>query len=53
MQEGARLVTQWDIVYTKQAQKDSKKIAAAGFKTKVKKLLDVVKGNPFKNPPPL
>ena len=43
---------QWNIFYTKQAQKDAKKISEAGFKVKVKKLLDVVESNPFKNSPP-
>lgn len=42
---------EWKIVYTKQAQKDAKKIAAAGFKPKVEKLLAVLKLNPFSNPP--
>lgn len=41
---------EWDVVYTKQAQKDAKKIAAAGFKSKVEKLLGVLKANPFSNP---
>jgi len=44
-------VTAWKIVFTKQAQKDAKKISAAGLKNKVMKLLDVLKINPFKNPP--
>ena len=41
----------WQIVYTKQAQKDAKKISAAGFKPKVEKLLGILEKNPFKNPP--
>lgn len=41
----------WKIVYTKEAQKDAKKIASAGLKSKAEKLLDVLKQNPFKNPP--
>lgn len=44
-------MTQWKIVYTKQAQKDAKKLASAGFKQKARMLLDVIKVNPFKNPP--
>jgi len=44
-------VTSWKIIYTKQVQKDAKKIAAKGFKSKVEKLLDILKVNPFKNPP--
>ncbi len=42
----------WEIVFTKQAQKDAKKLASAGLKPKAQKLLDVIKENPFQNPPP-
>lgn len=42
----------WQVVYTKQAQKDAKKLAAAGLKEKTKDLLRVVELNPFQNPPP-
>jgi toxin YoeB len=42
----------WQLVYTKQAQKDAEKLAAAGLKEKAKALLDVVAENPFQNPPP-
>lgn len=42
----------WQLVYTKQAQKDAQKLAAAGLKDKAKALLAVVQGNPFQNPPP-
>lgn len=41
----------WKLVYTKQAQKDAKKIAAAGLKNKVIKLFEILQMNPFKNPP--
>ena len=41
----------WQLVYTKQAQKDSKKIASAGLREKVEKLLKVLARNPFQNPP--
>jgi toxin YoeB len=51
MLEGTRLVT-WQLVYTKQAQKDAQKLAAAGLKEKAKALLEVVRENPFQNPPP-
>lgn len=40
------------LVYTKQAQKDAKKLAAAGLQNKTQVLLDVLKLNPFQNPPP-
>jgi Txe/YoeB family toxin of toxin-antitoxin system len=44
-------VTSWKIVYTKQAQKDAKKLVSAGLKQKAEKLFEIVKSNPFKNPP--
>ena len=42
----------WQLVYTKQAQKDSKKIASAGLRERVERLLEVLTRNPFQNPPP-
>ena len=42
----------WKLVYTKQAQKDAKKIAATNLKDKVSELLAIVQVNPFQNPPP-
>lgn len=42
----------WKLIYTKQAQKDAQKLAAAGLKPKAKLLLDVLAKNPFQNPPP-
>lgn len=42
----------WKIVFTKQAQKDAKKLAGAGLKVKAQQLLEVIKENPFQNPPP-
>lgn len=44
-------MTSWKIVYTKQAQKDAKKIVTAGLKSKVEKLLVLLRTNPFENPP--
>jgi Txe/YoeB family toxin of toxin-antitoxin system len=42
----------WELVYTKQAQKDAKKLASSGLKSKAKYLLQVIEENPFQNPPP-
>ncbi len=42
----------WTIVFTKQAQKDAKKIAASNLKTQTQRLLDILAINPFQNPPP-
>jgi len=41
----------WEIVYTKQAQKDAKKLAAAGLKDKAVELLEIIRENPFCTPP--
>jgi toxin YoeB len=40
------------VLFTKQAQKDAKKIAASGLRDKVEMLLSLIAENPFKNPPP-
>ena len=45
-------MVKWRIVYTRQAQKDAKKIAAAGLKEKAEKLLEILSKNPFQTPPP-
>ena len=42
----------WRLLYTKQAQKDAKKLAAAGLKPKGEKLLALLRDNPYANPPP-
>ncbi len=42
----------WKLVYTKQAQKDSKKVFSSNLKSKILDLLEVVENNPFQNPPP-
>lgn len=42
----------WNLVYTKQAQKDAKKIKSSGLKPKALILLEVLEKNPFQNPPP-
>ncbi len=42
----------WQIVFTRQAQKDGVKLAAAGLQSKAEKLLNILAANPFQNPPP-
>lgn len=44
-------MVKWNIVYTKQALKDAKKLKVAGLKNKAELILDVLKENPFKIPP--
>ena len=41
----------WKIVYTSQAKKDAKKLAASGLKSKAEVLLGILKLDPFQNPP--
>jgi len=41
----------WRLVFTKQAQKDAKKIARAGLKPQVNRLLEVLREDQFRNPP--
>ena len=50
MLRGTRLVS-WQLVFTKQAQKDAKKIARAGLKSQVNRLLEVLREDPFRTPP--
>lgn len=42
----------WRVLYTKQAQRDGRRLAAAGLKTKAEALLDLLAEDPFRSPPP-
>ena len=42
----------WQIVFTRHAQKDAPRLAAAGLKDKAQALLAILRENPFQNPPP-
>ncbi|CAN5649261.1 Txe/YoeB family addiction module toxin [soil metagenome] len=42
----------YQLAYTKQAQKDAKKLSSAGLRPKAEKLLAIIAENPFQNPPP-
>lgn len=42
----------WAVVFTKQAQKDARKIASSHLKPQAQALLDLLADNPFQNPPP-
>jgi toxin YoeB len=41
----------WRLLYTKQAQKDAKRLTAAGLKPRAQELLDVLADDPFRSPP--
>ena len=42
----------WEIVYTKQAQKDAKKLSSDSLRSKAEQLLKILKQNPWQKPPP-
>ena len=42
----------WRLAFTKQTQKDAQKLKASNLKLQAEKLLEVLRGNPFQNPPP-
>jgi len=42
----------WQLVFTKQAQKDAKKIARSGLKPNAERLLQILKEDPYCTPPP-
>lgn len=42
----------WDIYYTKQAQKDAKKLASSNLRPQAERLLSLLAADPFANPPP-
>ena len=43
----------WKIIYTKQAQKDAKKLKQSGLKEKAEFLLQLLSEDPLQNPPPV
>jgi len=42
----------WCLVFTKQAKKDAKKISQSGLKPQVNRLLDILREDPYRSPPP-
>ncbi len=41
----------WQLVYTRQARKDAKKLAASGLKANAQALVEILETNPFQTPP--
>lgn len=41
----------WRLVYTKQAKKDAKKLSRSGLKPQAKKLLSILREDPYRTPP--
>jgi Txe/YoeB family toxin of toxin-antitoxin system len=52
MSERAGLVNGWNLLYTRQAQKDAKRLAASGLRERAQRLLDLLAKDPFSKPPP-
>jgi toxin YoeB len=42
----------WRLVYTKQAKKDAKRLSHSGLKPQAQRLLDIVREDPYRTPPP-
>lgn len=42
----------WKLVYTKEAQRDAKKLARSGLKPRAERLLNILRSNPYQTPPP-
>lgn len=42
----------WTLHYTRQAQKDAKKLASSGLKSKAQQLLSILEIDPWQSPPP-
>ena len=42
----------WRLVFTKQAKKDAKRIAQSGLEPQANRLLDILREDPYRNPPP-
>jgi Txe/YoeB family toxin of toxin-antitoxin system len=42
----------WQLLYTRAAQKDAQKLAAAGLKAKALALLEILGQDPYRTPPP-
>jgi toxin YoeB len=45
------LVDPWRLAFTKQARKDAKKLSAVDLRSKAEELLEILKDDPFRNPP--
>ena len=41
----------WTLVYTKQTQKEAKKLSASGLRSKAEKILLILENDPYQNPP--
>ena len=42
----------WQVVFTRQAQKDARKLSVVGLRTKAEQLIEILRENPYMTPPP-
>lgn len=42
----------WQVVFTRQAQKDARRLSSAGLRPKAEQLLAILADSPFQTPPP-
>jgi len=45
-------MVEYQVLYSKFAQKDAKKLSSANLAVKAKALIEIIRKNPFQNPPP-
>ena len=45
-------MVKWRLYFTRQAQKDAKKLSSAGLRPTAEQLLKILQNNPYQNPPP-
>ncbi|MGD1068500.1 MAG: Txe/YoeB family addiction module toxin [Bryobacteraceae bacterium] len=45
-------MTPWQLVFTKRAQRDARRLASAGLRPRAEQLLRVLADDPFRRPPP-
>jgi Txe/YoeB family toxin of toxin-antitoxin system len=46
-------VSQWQVVFTKQASKDARRLASSGLRPKAEQLLRILASDPWQTPPPV
>jgi len=52
MLHGTWVVKKWKVAFTKQTQKDAKKLSQSGLRPQAEKLLKILEHNPYQTPPP-
>ena len=45
-------MVKWELFFTKQAQKDAKKLSASNLRSKAEAILEILRKDPYQTPPP-